>query len=150
VAFIRNCIVFKFIVAFWGQFATDREAEIHTESLSIMNTNSINVLWFFFSSDCNQIWIWSTLFTKNPQHKTEQKIPPGGSRNCSMRRMNNQAGEQQTWRSVWSLFPVVWHGHIEVDPTEIEWQHVDWILHVTLDTNKWPTTVNTIVNLRVS
>jgi hypothetical protein len=37
-----------------------------------------------------------------------------------------------------------------VDLTEIGWLHVDWILHVTLDTNKWPTTVNTVMNLRVS
>jgi hypothetical protein len=39
---------FKFIVTFLGQFATDREAEIHTETLSIVNTNSINVLWSFY------------------------------------------------------------------------------------------------------
>jgi len=102
-----------------------------------MNTNNINVLWSFFHPIVIKFESDRHVLVKTLSIKPNKKSRPVGVGIVPCGRMNRQAGRQQIWRSVWSLFPVVCHGHIEVGLTEIEWQHVDWILHVSLDTNKW-------------
>ena len=115
-----------------------------------MNTNSINILWYFFLSDCNQIWTWSTRFSKNPQHKTEQKILSSGSRNCSTRK-DEQTGRRtahMTQRMVafpsclsWAYRSGSYRNRMATCWLDSAWD---------IGTNKWPTTVNMIMKLRVS
>jgi hypothetical protein len=103
-----------------------------------MNTNSINVLWSFFHPIVIKFESDRHVLVKTLRIKPNKNYRPVGVGIVPCGRMSSQAGGQQTSRSVWSrsLFLVVSHGHTEVDLTEIEWQHVDWILHVTLSTNK--------------